>query len=99
MNQNTEVKDGDKTYRFDYDEYGNVRTYTSSNGIGTAFHYDHTKKVDLLSIGDQQGNSLLHETYKYDANSNRTNIIRTKDGKTEETTYKYDSINQLTEEK
>ncbi|WP_188388787.1 DNRLRE domain-containing protein, partial [Priestia taiwanensis] len=90
LNQNTEVKDGDKTYRFDYDEYGNVRTYTSSNGIGTAFHYDHTKKVDLLSIGDQQGNSLLHETYKYDADSNRTNIIRTKDGKTEETTYKYD---------
>jgi RHS repeat-associated protein len=99
LNQNTEVKDRDKIYCFDYDEYGNVRTYTTGNGVGTAFHYDHTKKIDLLSIGDQQGNSLLYETYKYDANSNRTNTTHTKDGKTEEIAYKYDSINQLTEEK
>lgn len=38
--QNVRMTDGDATYHFDYDEKGNVKTFTASNGTGATFTYD-----------------------------------------------------------
>ncbi len=98
LDQNTEVVDGGQTYHFDYDEFGNVRTYTAGNGAGSSFHYDRTNKVDQLTVGNSQGTILLYETYQYDANSNRTSVERQTDTGKQTISYEYDSINQLKKE-
>ena len=98
LNQNTEVTDGGLSYRFDYDEFGNVRTYTAGNGSGASFHYDQTQKVDQLTIGNKYGTTLLYETYQYDENGNRTIIDRKTGISSGKSTYVYDNINQLIKE-
>ncbi len=49
LDQNIRVTDGSQTYRFDYDDQGNVRTYTAGNGSGSTFNYDHANKIKDLS--------------------------------------------------
>ncbi|MFD3447575.1 DNRLRE domain-containing protein [Microbacteriaceae bacterium 4G12] len=98
LNQSTEVVDSGQTYRFDYDEFGNIRTYTAGNGSGTSFQYDQTNKVSQATIGNKQGDVLLYEIYKYDANGNRINIERQEDVGKKTVSYEYDSINQLKKE-
>ncbi|MED1302833.1 hypothetical protein P4U65_20150 [Bacillus pacificus] len=39
------------TPRFDYDENGQVRTYTAANGTGSTFNYNQTGKLTDLVIG------------------------------------------------
>ncbi|MGE6897472.1 RHS repeat domain-containing protein, partial [Priestia flexa] len=101
LDQNTAVKDSKgKTYRFDYDEKGNVRAYTAGNDAGSAFTYDVTGKVMSLDIGNTNNDSILSESYKYDENDNRTEITSYKaDGSIDGTTsYVYDSLDQLLKE-
>ncbi|EJQ78680.1 YD repeat (Two copies) [Bacillus toyonensis] len=98
LNQNTEIVDGSQTYRFDYDEFGNVRTYTAGNGAGASFQYDQTNKVKQVTVGNKQGDILLYETYQYDANGNRKGIERQTSTGKQTVSYEYDSINQLKKE-
>ncbi|WP_244404842.1 RHS repeat domain-containing protein [Saccharococcus caldoxylosilyticus] len=95
MDQNTAVQDGTYTYRFDYDERGNVRTFTTGNGAGSTFTYDDRGLVESLSVGTADGKEILTETYRYDENGNRTKVS----SPTGETTvYRYDDLDQLLEE-
>ncbi|MFD3446720.1 DNRLRE domain-containing protein [Microbacteriaceae bacterium 4G12] len=98
LNQNTEIVDGGQSYRFDYDEFGNVRTYAAGNGAGASFQYDQTNKVKQVTVGNKQGDILLYETYQYDANGNRKSIERQTSTGKQTVSYEYDSINQLKQE-
>ncbi|KZZ84856.1 RHS repeat domain-containing protein [Bacillus sp. SJS] len=93
--QNTVVKDGASTYRFDYDEQGNMSTYISGNGSGSSFQYDSTGLVEQIHVGLQDGTSVLSESYIYDANGNRTKI---ESGNGSNVHYQYDELDQLTKE-
>ncbi|WP_239256133.1 DNRLRE domain-containing protein [Listeria ilorinensis] len=95
IDQNTTVKDGDKTAYFQYDEFGNIGLYTAGNKTATGYSYDSTQKVTRISVGNPDGDLILEESYTYDANSNRTGIDNKQQGKT---SYEYDNINQLTKE-
>ncbi len=98
LNQNIRVTDGSQTYRFDYDDQGNVRTYTAGNGSGSTFNYDHANKIKDLVVGTSSGN-LLSERYEYDQAGNRTKIKHEgTGGKVTETNFVYDPINQLLNE-
>ncbi|BAD75067.1 hypothetical protein GK0782 [Geobacillus kaustophilus HTA426] len=95
LDQNTVVQDGTYTYRFDYDERGNVRTFTTENGAGSTFRYDDRGLVESLSVGTADGTEIVSETYRYDENGNRTKI----EYPTRETiVYHYDALDQLVEE-
>ncbi|WP_297990528.1 DNRLRE domain-containing protein [uncultured Anoxybacillus sp.] len=95
LDQNTVVQDGTYTYRFDYDERGNVRTFTTGNGAGSTFTYDDRGLVESVSVGTADGKEILSETYRYDENGNRTKV----ESPTGETTvYRYDALDQLVEE-
>ncbi|MEH7537374.1 type IV secretion protein Rhs, partial [Bacillus toyonensis] len=94
--QNTKGIDGASTYRFDYDDHGNVRTYTAGNGSGSTFNYDQTGKVSDLVVGtkpygEKSGATILLERYKYDKTGNRTEIARDlESNKKEIVKYEYD---------
>lgn len=101
LDQNISVKDAQgKAYRFDYDENGNVRTYTAGNAAGSDFTYDVTGKVTGLEIGNANSDTILSESYKYDENDNRKEITSYKeDGSVDsKTSYDYDSLDQLVKE-
>ncbi len=86
------------TYRFKYDDQGNVRTYTAGNGSGSTFNYDHANKIKDLVVGTSNS-ILLSERYEYDQSGNRTKIKHEgAGGKVTETNFVYDPINQLLNE-
>jgi len=87
-------------YYFDYDENGNIHTYTAPNGSGSTFTYDVTGEVNRLEAGTPTNKVILSDAYKYDKNGNLTDITSYNlDGQVIYTTsYKYDSMNQLLEE-
>ncbi|MED2803100.1 RHS repeat-associated core domain-containing protein [Bacillus thuringiensis] len=92
------MTDGSQTYRFDYDDQGNVRTYTAGNGSGSIFNYDHANKIKDLVVGTSNS-ILLSERYEYDQAGNRTKIKHEgTGGKVTETNFVYDPINQLLNE-
>ena len=92
------MTDGSQTYRFDYDDQGNVRTYTAGNGSGSTFNYDHANKIKDLVVGTSNS-ILLSERYEYDQAGNRTKIkYEGAGGKVTETNFVYDPINQLLNE-
>ncbi|MEK4741231.1 MULTISPECIES: RHS repeat domain-containing protein [unclassified Bacillus (in: firmicutes)] len=92
------MTDGSQTYRFDYDDQGNVRTYTAGNGSGSTFNYDHANKIKDLVVGTSNS-ILLSERYEYDQAGNRTKIKHEgAGGKVTETNFVYDPINQLLNE-
>ncbi|SDB82265.1 DNRLRE domain-containing protein [Shouchella lonarensis] len=93
--QNTSMTDGDATYRFDYDEKGNVKTFVSGNGTGATFFYDPRGLVTSLSLGTSTGEPLHEEFMKYDESGNRTEI---KDGDGNTITYTYGTLDQLMSE-
>ncbi|WP_260858070.1 hypothetical protein [Bacillus sp. FJAT-22090] len=95
LDQNTVVTAGGYTYRFDYDEKGNVQTSITGNGTGSTFNYDDRGLVTNLSIGTEDGSDILTEKYDYDANGNRTQIAYPNG---ELTSYEYDVLHQLTKE-
>ena len=95
QDQNTVVTAGGYTYRFEYDEKGNVQTFTTGNGVGATFNYDNRGLVTNLSIGTEDGSDILTEQYIYDANGNRTQIDYPDNTLI---SYKYDELNQLTKE-
>ncbi|WP_324699060.1 RHS repeat domain-containing protein [Geobacillus icigianus] len=95
LDQNTVVQDGTYTYRFDYDERGNVRTFTTGNRAGSTFTYDDRGLVESVSVGTADGTEILSETYRYDENGNRTEIATPTGAKT---LYRYDALDQLVEE-
>lgn len=95
LDQNTVVNDSEHNYRFDYDERGNVKTFTTGNGSGSSFKYDDRGLVQQLIVGQKNGNDILDETYSYDANGNRTQI-KYQDGKT--ISYEYGHLDQLEKE-
>ncbi len=98
LDQNIRVTDGSQTYRFDYDDQGNVRTYTTGNGSGSTFNYDHANKIKDLVVGTSNS-ILLSERYEYDQAGNRTKIKHEgAGGKVTETNFVYDPINQLLNE-
>ncbi|BCD00434.1 hypothetical protein BC30048_3336 [Bacillus cereus] len=98
LDQNIRVTDGSQTYRFDYDDQGNVRTYTAGNGSGSTFNYDHANKIKDLVVGTSNS-ILLSERYEYDQAGNRTKIKHEgAGGKVTETNFVYDPINQLLNE-
>nr|WP_238980504.1 RHS repeat-associated core domain-containing protein [Geobacillus sp. YHL] len=83
------------TYRFDYDERGNIRTFTTGNGAGSTFTYDDRGLVESVSVGTADGKEIVSETYRYDENGNRTEIATPTGAKT---LYRYDALDQLVEE-
>ncbi|WP_056470077.1 RHS repeat-associated core domain-containing protein [Bacillus sp. FJAT-25509] len=93
--QNTVVNDGEHSYRFDYDERGNVKTFTTGNGSGSSFKYDDRGLVQQVVVGNKDGNIILDETYSYDKNGNRTSI-KFPDGKN--ISYEYGKLDQLEKE-
>ncbi|XQY93684.1 DNRLRE domain-containing protein [Metabacillus sp. HB246100] len=95
LDQNTVVNDSELNYRFDYDERGNVKTFTSGNGAGASFKYDDRGLVQQLVVGKKDGTDILDETYTYDANGNRTKI-EYQDGKS--ISYEYGKLDQLVKE-
>lgn len=95
LDQNTVVNDSELNYRFDYDERGNVKTFTSGNGSGASFKYDDRGLVQQLVVGKKDGTDILDETYTYDANGNRTKI-EYQDGKS--ISYGYGKLDQLVKE-
>ncbi|MFB8328961.1 DNRLRE domain-containing protein [Bacillus wiedmannii] len=98
LDQNIRVTDGSQTYRFDYDDQGNVRTYTAGNGSGSTFNYDHANKIKDLVVGTSNS-ILLSERYEYDQSGNRTKVKHEgAGGKVTETNFVYDPINQLLNE-
>lgn len=96
LDQNIELKDGSLSYRFDYDEKGNVRSFTSANGSGATFNYDARGLLKSLSVGTGDGAPIQEETHKYDANGNRTEI---KYGDNQTVQYTYGTLDQLVKEK
>ncbi|MBK5473051.1 hypothetical protein JFU54_21695 [Bacillus sp. TH19] len=68
------MTDGSQTYRFDYDDQGNVRTYTAGNGSGSTFNYDQANKIKDLVIGTSS-QTIFSERYEYDQAGNR-NVIK-----------------------
>ncbi len=76
----------------DYDERGNIRTFTTGNEAGATFTYDDRGLVNSLVVGTANGTELLAETYRYDENGNRTRI-ETSNG--DVTVYSYDELDQL----
>ncbi|KZD36810.1 wall-associated protein [Bacillus cereus] len=98
LDQNIRMTDGSQTYRFDYDDQGNVRTYTAGNGSGSTFNYDHANKIKDLVVGTSNS-ILLSERYEYDQSGNRTKIKHEgAGGNVTETNFVYDPINQLLNE-
>ncbi len=95
LDQNILVNDGQVNYRFDYDERGNVKTFTTGNGAGASFKYDDRGLVSQLVVGLANGNDVLDETHSYDENGNRTQI-KYQNGDT--ITYKYGKLDQLEKE-
>ncbi|MED3563264.1 RHS repeat-associated core domain-containing protein, partial [Bacillus xiapuensis] len=93
--QNTEVKDGTNTYKFDYDEKGNVRTFITGNGAGSTFNYYDRGLIENLVVGTADGTEILSEKYEYDPNGNRTKI-NYPDGSS--ISYKYGNLDQLEKE-
>ncbi len=57
------MTEGTNTYRFDYDDQGNVRTYTARNGSGSTFNYDYANKSKDLVVGTSNS-ILLSEQYQ-----------------------------------
>ncbi|WP_163101613.1 DNRLRE domain-containing protein [Peribacillus alkalitolerans] len=97
LDQNTLIKNGINTFRMDYDELGNVHTYTPPNGVGTSYIYDRAGQVTSQSTGKVdsttgQINPIINERYVYDANGNRKEI-KYEDGTS--TNYTYDDLDQL----
>ncbi|PGK08261.1 wall-associated protein [Bacillus anthracis] len=99
LDQNIRVTDGSQMYRFDYDDQGNVRTYTAGNGSGSTFNYDYTNKITNLVIGTSS-QTIFSERYEYDQSGNRTVVKHEspKSGLVTKTQYEYDASNQLTKE-
>ena len=93
--QNIRMKDGDATYHFDYDEKGNVKTFSSGNRTGASFTYDPRGLVTALTVGSEVGAPFLEEFMTYDANGNRTSI---KDGSGKAISYTYGALDQLMSE-
>ncbi|MBT2719071.1 DNRLRE domain-containing protein [Bacillus sp. ISL-57] len=100
LEQNTVVKNNSNTFRLDYDESGNVTTYTPANGVGTTYVYDQAGQVISMSTNKVDAatgavTTVIDETYTYDANGNRTEIVYN-NGSTAQFTY--DALDQLTNE-
>ncbi|MEK5389038.1 RHS repeat-associated core domain-containing protein [Margalitia sp. FSL K6-0131] len=91
--ENTNVKDGSNTYKFDYDERGHIRTFTSGDNSGATYNYDDRGLLKDLTIGISNGDTILSESYDYDANGNRI-AIHYPDKQT--VMYDYDGLNELT---
>ncbi|MCU7712677.1 DNRLRE domain-containing protein [Priestia sp. JV24] len=101
LDQNIEVVDSkNKHYRFNYDEKGNVRTYSTGNDSGSTYSYDAAGKLISLDIGTANNDNILSESYKYDENNNKTEVNTYKNDGTLDSTlsYEYDSIDQLIKE-
>ncbi|MGG3235313.1 DNRLRE domain-containing protein [Priestia flexa] len=101
LNQNIKVVDSKgHSYYFNYDEKGNLRSYSAGNESGSSFAYDVTGKLISLDIGTVNNKTILSETYKYDKNDNITEITSYKtDGTIDKTTsYEYDALDQLIKE-
>ncbi|PJN87670.1 DNRLRE domain-containing protein [Bacillus sp. mrc49] len=100
LEQNTVVKNNNNTFRLDYDESGNVTTYTPANGVGTTNVYDPAGQVVSMSTNHVDAatgavTTVIDEKYSYDANGNRTVIINNTGGTTQ---FTYDDFDQLTNE-
>ncbi|PKH09751.1 DNRLRE domain-containing protein [Planomicrobium sp. MB-3u-38] len=101
LNYNTELIDpNNEKYRFQYDETGNVKTYSAPNGTGALFVYDDRSLVESIDIGHNDINGLIKFGYEYDANGNRskqhiTQQFASRATLTGTADYDYDSMNQL----
>ncbi|MDA7025189.1 DNRLRE domain-containing protein [Bacillus sp. CLL-7-23] len=95
LDQMIQMKDNASTYSFDYDENGNVLTFITGNGSGASFSYDERNLVSILHIGTNSSDTILTETYEYDANGNRTTIEKQGSGKVQ---YEYGKLDQLVKE-
>ncbi|MED3736650.1 RHS repeat domain-containing protein [Virgibacillus pantothenticus] len=93
------VKNNHRTLRLDYDELGNVTTYSRDNGVGTTYVYDRAGQVVSMSTKKAESTgemtTIIDETYTYDANGNRTEVL-SHNGKKE--TFAYDQMDQLIRE-
>lgn len=104
LNSNTELIDpsGGK-YRFQYDETGNVKSYSGPNGTGALFVYDERALVKSIDIGHNNISGLVKFGYEYDAVGNRTKQTITQQFANRATltgtaAYQYDAMSQLKQE-
>ncbi|MDA1523420.1 hypothetical protein PDJ99_09400 [Bacillus cereus] len=65
LDQNIRVTDGSNTYRFDYDDQGNVRTYTAGNGSGSTFNYDQSGNRTKIKH-EGAGGKVTETNFVYD---------------------------------
>lgn len=104
LNYNTEVvAPGSKSFRFQYDEAGNVKSYSGPNGTGALFDYDERELVTSINIGHNDIIGLAKFGYVYDAVGNRTEQSITQQfasraNLTGKSLYTYDTMSQLTSE-
>lgn len=104
LNSNTEiVEPGGKKYRFQYDETGNVKSYSGPNGTGALFVYDERSLIRSIDIGHNNISGLVKFGYEYDAIGNRTEQTITQQFAKRATlkgtaSYQYDAMSQLKQE-
>lgn len=104
LNSNTELIDpsGGK-YRFQYDETGNVKSYSGPNGTGALFVYDERSLIKSIDIGHNNSSGLVKIGYEYDTVGNRTEQTITQQFAkratlTGKASYQYDAMSQLKQE-
>jgi RHS repeat-associated protein len=91
--QATAIRLGDGSrVAFTYDAAGRIRTLTYPNGVMGTFDYDQGGEVSRLAYSTGSGQSLLAQSYSYDAAGNLTE--RRADGN-RVTRYTYDAGDQL----
>ena len=87
-----------------YTNAGRIKEIITKNGIRTTYAYDEDGNISRLTIGDGTEKGLLYDAFMlYDLNGNRTGKSGSRFGVTEarkkmSVTYRYDSMNRLTNE-
>ena len=92
-----EVREGDATICYQYDDLGRLSEKSFSNGIKSSYEYDERGLLASLVHRDREG-ILDAYSYRYDLMANKTGIIKERRGLPEESgsyTYGYDALGRL----
>ncbi len=93
----SELKDGNDTIAYTYDEVGRLAQKTFPNGMATSYIYNAEGHLSELIHSDREG-ILDRYAYRYDLMGNKTAIEKQRRGLQEESgsyTYEYDALGRL----